>query len=187
MNDGATRFTPALICAGENSFEFGKMFARDRMPVFPERRAAADMVFPEARLRFVNPERNGAAQRRAVVFREQPLFIQAVAGLVHHAVERLRKIPLVVARGQPAIARTERLAERMRGGVHPSGLEVEADRFRDLAVERLLRGDRVMALQIISPASPPNVREPRPSSSATIAGRSVANSARNWLAVAPVS
>src|SRR5207249_4693289 len=85
---------------GRQFFEFWKVPANDRVPVLPKSRAAANMIFPEARLGFVDAEGSGAAQGGAVVFGGKPLLVKTVAGFVENAKEGLRKILLVVARGQ---------------------------------------------------------------------------------------
>ena len=63
----------------------------------------------------------------------QALFIHAVAGFVQHAEERGGEIALVIAGGQAHVARAERGAERMGGGVDAPGVEIEADGRGDLA------------------------------------------------------
>src|SRR5260370_11472059 len=65
--------------------QLGEMAAHGGMPMLPKGEASADVIFPEARLRFVDAERGGAAQRRAVMVRGQALFVKAVASLVHDA------------------------------------------------------------------------------------------------------
>jgi hypothetical protein len=120
---GETRLTAAVICAGENFLQAGKMLARHRMPVLPKGRAASDVVLPQARLRFVNGQRDGRAVGRAEILHGQPLLVHAVAGFVQNAVERLDEIRFVVAGGQPAIARAERGAKRVGGGVNAARLK----------------------------------------------------------------
>ena len=54
------------------------------------------------------------------------------------AEKRLVEEMRVEARGDPAVARTEAGAERVRGRVQPAGVEIEADRGRRRLREHLL-------------------------------------------------
>src|SRR5690349_16769989 len=119
------------------------------MPVLPKSRAAPDMIFPQPRLGLVDPERNGPAQRGTVMFRPEPLLVETVAGLVQNSIKGLCEILLVVARRQAAVGRAQRGAERVGCGVNAAGVEAEADGGGNLAIEGLLRRDRVVALQQI--------------------------------------
>ena len=105
------------------------------------------MIFPEARLGFVDAEGSGAAQGGAVVFGGKPLLVKTVAGFVENAKEGLRKILLVVARGQAAVGRAVRAAKGVRGGINASGLKIKTDRGGDFLVERLLGGNRVSSVK----------------------------------------
>src|SRR5262245_1144122 len=106
--------------------------------MLPERLPSPDLVLPQARLRFVNAERAGAADWRAELFGVETLLVQSVTRFMQSAEERLVEEARVVARCQTAIARPEARAERMCRHVEPAGLEVEADgRCRRLA-EQLL-------------------------------------------------
>jgi hypothetical protein len=104
------------------------------------------MVFPEAGLRFVDAEGNGGSGWQAVVIGGQSLFIHAVAGLVQHTEERGGEIRLVVAGGEPHIARAERGAERMGGGVDAAGLKSKPIAAAICELSRLLGFDGVWAL-----------------------------------------
>ena len=66
-----------------------------------------------------------------------------MAGLVQHAEERGGEIRLVVTGGQAHVARAERGAEWMGGGVDAAGVEIKADGRGDFGVEALLRGNRI--------------------------------------------
>src|SRR5207248_3031591 len=95
---------------------------RERLPqpreeVLPERPAAADLVLPQPRLRFVDAERARIAERRAEVLGRQVLLVQGVAGLVEHAEERLGEEPRVVPRRDAAVAGAEPGTEWVGGGV----------------------------------------------------------------------
>ena len=60
-----------------------------REEVLPERPAAADLVLPQPRLRLVDAERTGGAERRAEVFGGEALFVDAVARFVEDAEKSL--------------------------------------------------------------------------------------------------
>ena len=60
--------------------------------MLPERPAAADLVLPQARLRFVNAQRGSRAQRRAEMLGRQALLVDAVAGFVQDAEEGLVEV-----------------------------------------------------------------------------------------------
>ena len=64
-----------------------EVMAGARMPVLPERNAAAHMVLPEARLRFVNAHRAGAPQRRAMMLNLQALIVESMTSFVQHSVK----------------------------------------------------------------------------------------------------
>src|SRR5262249_13374158 len=128
----------------------GKGLLRPREEVLPERLAAADLVLPHPRLRFVDAQRTVVPARRAEVLRQEPLFVQPVPGLVQDAAERLVEESRVVSRGDPAVAGADPGAERMGGDVEPARLEVEPDRLRCGPDERLLDLDRVLAFQHVA-------------------------------------
>src|SRR5688572_24895249 len=123
------------------------MVAGARMPVLPELDAPSDVVFPKTRLGFMDAHRAIMSERRAVMLSLQPLVVESVTRLVKHAVERLREIALIVARGQARVARPEAGAKRVRRGVDASGIEVKADGLGDFAIERLLGRDRILRLE----------------------------------------
>ena len=107
---------------GSESAQGREVVARAGVPVFPEAEAAPDVVLPQARLGFVNAQRDGGTERRAVVLGAQSLIVESVAGFVQHAVERLGEAAFIIARGQAAVAGAEAAAEGMRGGVDAPGL-----------------------------------------------------------------
>src|SRR5262249_3249757 len=73
------------------------------------------------------------------------LLVDAVAGLVKDAEERLVEMASVVARGDAAITGTDAAAKRMRRHIEPAGVEVEADGGGGFAAETLLLLDRILA------------------------------------------
>ena len=88
MQENSARLTARRKSSSESLRKVGKEFRGARQPLLPEGAGAADMVFPEARLRFVNAERDRGAGRQAVVVFGQALVVEPVAGLVHDAEER---------------------------------------------------------------------------------------------------
>ena len=74
------------------------------------------------------PSETASPQRRAEVLGGQALVVEAVAGLVQDAEERVAEVVLVVARGHAHVAGAEAGAERVDADVEPAGVEVEADR-----------------------------------------------------------
>src|SRR5579862_1851744 len=60
----------------------GKGLSSTWEEVFPERQASAHHIFPQARLRFVQPQRNDRAQGSPLVGGVEALLIEAMAGLV---------------------------------------------------------------------------------------------------------
>ena len=115
--------------------------------MFPEGPAAADLVFPEARLRFVNAQRDGAAQGKAELGGVESLVVDAVARLVEDAKEALVEFARLVAGGEPAIARTDAAAKRVSSDVEAAGAEVESDRRRRRLPKKLLAVHGVVARQ----------------------------------------
>src|SRR5205823_9825923 len=98
-----------------------------REEVLPKRPTAADLVLPKAGLRFVDAQRDGAAQGKTEVGGVKPLIVDAVARFVEDAEETLVEFARMVTRGEPAIARTDAAAKRVGGGVESAGVEIEAD------------------------------------------------------------
>ena len=88
---------------------------------------AADEVFPEAGLGFVNAERNRFAERRAPVIGGEALRVEGVAGFVKDAEEGVAEVLFVVAGGHADVVRAEVGAEGVDGDVEPAGVEIEAD------------------------------------------------------------
>src|SRR5262249_52995213 len=105
------------------------------------------LIFPQARLRFVDAQRGRRAERRAEMLRRQVLFVDAVAGFMQHAKERFVEVILVVTRRDAHVAGTEAGAKWMGGDVKPSGVEVEADDRSRRAPELLLDGGGEFAVQ----------------------------------------
>ncbi len=102
--------------------------SRHRQPVCPERPAAADQVLPEPRLRFVNPQRDCLAHRRAIMGFLQTLLVKPVADLVEDAEKGVAELVLVEPRRDAAVARPDPRAERVGRHVQPAAPEVEAHR-----------------------------------------------------------
>src|SRR5438105_14478000 len=80
----------------------------------PKGSAAADLVFPESRLRLVNTERDSGASRRAVMFRVQSLIIDSVSGLVKRPEKGVVEMLRIIARSQAAVAGAHAAAKRVR-------------------------------------------------------------------------
>ncbi len=124
-------------------------FLGARKPFFPEGAAAADVVFPEAGLRFVNAEGDGLAGGKVEVRGGEALFVEAVAGFVHHAEEGRGEVVVFVAGGEADVLWAESGAEGMSGGVDAALREVEAEGLGDFTVESLLRCDGGIAVEKI--------------------------------------
>ena len=116
---------------------------RQREDMGPERTAPPHGVFPEPRLRLVDAERDRVAHRCAVVLGVEPLVVEAVPGLVEHAEHGVAEVVGLVADGDPAVARPDPGAERVRRGVEPPAVEVEADRRGHRLAEDPLAIDRI--------------------------------------------
>ena len=133
-----------------------------RIKVLPEGPAAADEVLPRPRLRLVNAQGDGLPQRQAEAVGRQALFVDPVSRLVQDAEEgRVEETP-VVTRGDAAVVRPQRGAERMGRHVEAAAAEVEADRRGRRGAERLLGGNRVVAGQergVRAPAAGANGRD----------------------------
>src|SRR5690606_26455528 len=86
-----------------------------RIPYFPEFPGAAYVVFPQARLGFVNAQGNGRAGGQTEVLRRKPEFIKAVTGLMENAEEGGGEVALIISRRQAHIPRSQRGAERVGG------------------------------------------------------------------------
>ena len=118
--------------------------------MLPKSDASAYLIFPEPRLRFMNAERDRAAQRGAEVLGIQALIVDAVARFVKDAEEGFVEVARIVARGEPAIAGADAAAEGMDGRIESAGREVEADRRRRCLAEQELTIHRKFALQNVS-------------------------------------
>ena len=91
----------------------GKLGLRCRVEMPPECPAAAHQIFPHPRLRFVDAQRNGLAERHAESIGRQPLLVDAVTRLVQDAEEgRVEEVSVVAGR-DAAVVRAERCAEGM--------------------------------------------------------------------------
>ena len=107
-NEGAfhgIRGAPAIlvVVAGEVGKGLGDVWP----PGFPEGAGAADTVFPQAGLGFVNAERGGLAEGRAELRLRKTLVVETVASLVKNPVKRDHEVAFVVAGGHAGIARAE--------------------------------------------------------------------------------
>ena len=76
-------------------------------PGFPEGAGAADAVFPETGLRFVNAEGGGLTEGRAELRFRKTLVVETVASLVQDPVEGDHEVAFVVAGGHAGIAWAE--------------------------------------------------------------------------------
>ena len=108
------------------------------IPVFPEARERPTWFSHSRDCDSWMPSETAVPDGQSEVVGGQALFVDPVAGLVQHAEERGGEVVLVVAGGEADVARAEPGAERMGGGVDAAGVEIEADRLGDLAVEGLL-------------------------------------------------
>lgn len=134
------------IDGGEESIEVkltevGEEFLGAREPFFPEGAGAADVIFPEAGLGFVDAEGDGGAGGEMEVGGGEALLVEAVAGFVHDAGEGGEEVVLIVAGGEADVGGAEGGAEGVGGGVDAALGEVEAEGFGDFAVEGFLVGD----------------------------------------------
>ena len=92
---------------------------------------------------FVDSQRNRTAGRQTEIIGGEPLLIHPVPGFMKHTEERRSKIRFHIPRGEADLARPERGAERVRGGVDAAGFEIEADLGGDDGVEGLLGCHRI--------------------------------------------
>src|SRR5205814_1980113 len=88
----------------------GERLPGPREEMLPERPAAADLVLPQPRLRLVDAQRRGRAERGAGVLGRQVLLVETVPGFVQDAEEGLVEEPRVVAGGDPTVADAWRLS-----------------------------------------------------------------------------
>ena len=143
---------------------FGKLFLRRTIKTVPKRPAAADQIFPQPRLRFVNAQRHRLARRQAVELGPQSLIVNAVPRFVQHAEKRAGKMPLVVTGSNAAIVRPQAGAKRMRRHVEPAALKIEPQSPGDFLGERFLRSPRKSAFKNLSlrpPFARANIRHQR--------------------------
>src|SRR5207253_1456259 len=124
-----------------------KRLACRRKKVIPEGPAAADLVFPEPRLRFMDAKRRRRSGGRAKVFRIESLLVDAVPRLVQDAEECIVEMAGVIPGRDAAIARAHAAAKRMRGDIEAAGLEAEADLAGDRLAERFLLLHGVFAFE----------------------------------------
>ena len=117
-----------------------------------ERAPAPDEVLPQPALRLVDAQGDGVAERRRHEPRGHARLVEAVAELVQAAVQRAREVVQVVARGDPRVAAADALGERVRRGVEPPAVRVEADalehrhRRAALILDLVLAGEHVRPL-----------------------------------------
>jgi len=145
-NEGAfhgIRGAPAIlvVVAGE----VGKGLDEIGPPGFPEGAGAADTVFPQAGLGFVNAERGGLAEGRAELRFRKTLVVETVASLVQNPVKRDHEVAFVVAGGHAGIARAEAGAEGVGAGVEAACVGIESDFRKKKLEEFLLIGAGVVA------------------------------------------
>ena len=94
-----------------------------------ERARAADDVLPQPALGLVDAERDRLAERAARELGRDLRLVEAVAELMQGGEVRDAEVVQVVARGDAHVRRAERLGERVRRGVQPPAVGVEADRL----------------------------------------------------------
>ena len=92
----------------------------------------------------MNAQRTGFSHRQTPLPPVQPLLVHPMACLMQHAVQRGKKIRLVVPGRQTGVTRSQPSAERMVRGINPPSLEIKTDRLRHLPVECLLPSHRKM-------------------------------------------
>lgn len=68
-----------------NVAEMWKEFLGPGKPAFPERAGAADVVFPQAGLRFVNAKRDSLTRGEVKVVGGKTLLVETMAGFVHYS------------------------------------------------------------------------------------------------------
>ena len=137
------RSPPAILVVVAS--EVGKSLDEVWPPGFPEGAGAADTVFPEAGLGFVNAERGGLAEGRAELGFGKTLVVETVASLVEDTVEGDHEVAFVIAGGHAGIARTKARAEGVGAGVESACRDVEADFWKKKLEEFLLIGTGVVA------------------------------------------
>src|SRR5690606_35577010 len=94
-------------------------------------------VFPEAALRLVRAHAGRLSERVVQRGKRQPLLVEAVAGLVDRAEERVERAARVEERGHADVRSVAR-AKRVERNVDAAALVVESQRPRDLLEERAL-------------------------------------------------
>lgn len=105
--------------------------------VFPEGARAADLVFPEAALGFVDSLTDGSGEGGAEVFFGETLFVEAVAGLMDGAEEGVEG-DVFVETSSHADVLAMAAHEGVGGAVHAAVRVVEPEFFCDFADELFL-------------------------------------------------
>lgn len=122
-------------------------FLGARIPLFPEGARAANVVFPEAGLGFVDAEGDGLAGGEMEVGGGEALLVEAVAGFVHDAEEGGGEVVVFVAGGEADVGGAEGSTEGVLGGIDTALGEFEAKGFGDFAVEGFLGPDGAIAVE----------------------------------------
>src|SRR2546423_8284061 len=107
--------------------------------MLPESAAAGDHDFPEPGLAFVHAGRRPVAERCPFESGIDTLLIERVPGFVQRREQRIAKVVLAYARGDPHVAGGEFCAERMERLVEPAALHVVAEPLGDREAEFELR------------------------------------------------
>jgi hypothetical protein len=103
-----------------------------------KRKSQNDMVFPQARLRFVQAHAGCIAHERVTVGFREALVVEPVAAFVQHGKDSSRQIILAHADGEPDVVSARKQRERMGRTVEPSALELEADHLKHPAAQLAL-------------------------------------------------
>ena len=125
---------------------------QSRIIAGPEVPRASHLVLPQARLGFMDAERDGLSHGRAVVARLEALFIDAVAAFVQGAEQGGHQIAIAVAMTHPQPSQPV--------SVRGSGVECDA-----VLVPGLVLRDREQPRQVIDPgceSGPENARQLNP-------------------------
>src|SRR4029450_7096821 len=103
--------------------------------MLPRAARAADGIFPQSALRFMDAERGRFAQRRATVLVGQPLVIEGVADFMQGAEHTFAEIAAVETQRDTAIGRPQQAREGMHAGVDAATGKVETQRGSQLLAE----------------------------------------------------
>ena len=161
--------------------------AQDRQHPAAERARAADDVLPQPALGLVDAERDRLAERAARELGRDARLVEAVAELVQGGEVGDAEVVQVVAGGDADVGRAERLRERVRRGVEPPAVGVEADRLEHvhhraaLVVDLERAGEDAVVARLVAVARGLGRR------ASTSASRSWANSGRSSAVVSPGS